>query len=250
MPWAMFMRWEDLLFAHWPVKPDALRPLIPSGLELDTFDGDAWLGVVPFRMSGIRGRCAPQVPRAHAFAELNLRTYVKTGGKPGVWFFSLDAEHRLAVRVARLTFGLPYFDATMSCKPDGDGITYHSRRTHRDAEPAEYRGRYRPTGPAYRTRPGDLDHWLTERYCLYAAKPGGRVRRGDIHHAPWPIQTAEAEFEVNAMTQQIGVTLPDTPPLLHFARSIEVVAWLPTAKLGATDEQAQGQSARRPITNG
>lgn len=231
LPWAMFMRWEDLLFAHWPVKPAMLRDQLPPGLELDTFEGEAWLGVVPFRMSGIRGRCMPRLPGAHAFAELNLRTYVRVGDKPGVWFFSLDAEHRLAVRVARLTFGLPYFDAAMSCEPEGDGIRYTSQRTHRGAKSADYRGVYRPTGPVYRTKPGNLDHWLTERYCLYAAKPGGRLKRGDIHHDPWPIQPAEAEFEINAMTEQIGVALPDVPPLLHFARTIDVVAWLPTSRL-------------------
>ncbi len=227
----MSMRWHDLLFAHWPVKPQALQSLLPPGLELDTFDGEAWLGVVPFRMSGIRGRFMPPLPGASAFPELNLRTYVKVGDKPGVWFFSLDAQHRLAVRVARLTFGLPYFDADMSCSIDAGTVTYASHRTHKRAAPADFRGSYRPAGPMFEAKAGTLEHWLTERYCLYACRPGGRLRRGDIHHNPWPLQPAEADLGHNAMTEQIGVTLPDTAPLLHFATSLDVVAWLPTTHL-------------------
>lgn len=229
LPWAMAMRWSALLFAHWPVTPDVLRPLIPRGLELDTFDGEAWLGVVPFLMSGVRGRCLPRVPFAHAFPELNVRTYVTRGGKPGVWFFSLDAAHRLAVRVARATFRLPYFDAAMRCERQGDSIRYESRRTHRGAVPAEFAATYQPVGPVYCSRPGDLDHWLTERYCLYTAGRRGVVRRGDIHHAPWPLQPAEAAFDVLRMTELLGVRLPDVPPRLQYAASLDVVAWLPTA---------------------
>src|SRR5688500_5474109 len=129
-PWSVFMRWHELLFMHWPVPAAALRPLIPAGLELDTFDGSAWLGVVPFRMSGIRRRLLPPVPGTAAFPELNVRTYVTAGAKPGVWFFSLDAANRLAVRVARWTFHLPYYDATMSCTRDRAGeVAYRSTRT-------------------------------------------------------------------------------------------------------------------------
>ena len=223
----MGMRWEDLLFAHWPVAPAVLRPLLPAGLGLDTFEGRAWLGVVPFRMNAVRGRCLPRLPGATTFPELNVRTYVTAGGRPGVWFFSLDAAHRLAVRVARRTFHLPYFDADMTCRNDGDVVAYASCRTHRGAPPAQFVGRYRPVGPVAPTGPGSLDAFLTERYCLYAASPGGTIRRGEIHHAPWPLQPAEAEFEALDMTAQFGVALPDVPPLLHFARRLDVVAWLP-----------------------
>jgi hypothetical protein len=127
------MTWHDLLFAHWPVAPDALRALLPRTdppLELDVRDGFAWLGVVPFRMSGARFRWLPPVPGTAAFPELNVRTYVTAGGRPGVWFFSLDAASPLAVRAARATFHLPYFDAGMACEADGDGVYYRSRRTH------------------------------------------------------------------------------------------------------------------------
>lgn len=231
----MAMRWLDLLFAHWPVDAATLRPLIPETLELDTFEGRAWLGIVPFRMEGVRPPGCPPLPWVSAFAELNVRTYVKTrdeeaGGKPGVWFFSLDAANPLAVRVARRTFHLPYFDARMRTRETDGWVAYDSRRTHRGAPPGVLRTRYRPTGDPYRSESGNLDHWLTERYCLYSQDRRGRVFRGDIHHLPWPLRPAEAEIEEDSLTRPLGETgaeieRPDIPPLLHFARRLDVVAW-------------------------
>ena len=226
-PWALGMSWHDLLFMHWPIPADELRPHIPSALGLDTFDGSAWLGVVPFRMSGVRPRFLPAVPGLSGFPELNLRTYVTAGGRPGIWFFSLDAHNPVAVRLARATFHLPYFDARMSYRKEGDEISYRSTRTHRGAPPAEFEGRYRPAGGPVESRPGTLEDFLTERYCLYAADGRGRVRRGDIHHRHWPLRPAEAEVQTLRMTGQIGVTLPDTPPLLHFSERLDVLAWPP-----------------------
>ena len=225
-PWVMHMAWLDLLFMHWPLPPEMLRPLIPGGLELDTFEGQAWLGVVPFYMSNTRPRGVPPLPWLSAFAELNVRTYVTVSGKPGVWFFSLDAANPVAVRGARWSFSLPYFDARMSIERQGETIHYRSRRTHRGAPPAEFVGQYRPTGEAYRSLPGTLEHWLTERYCLYSQDRRGRLWRGEIHHLPWPLQPAEAEVATNTMTAPIGIQLPDVPPLLHFVRRIDVVGWL------------------------
>jgi uncharacterized protein len=220
------MQWHDLLFMHWPVPVAALRDHIPAALALDTFEGLAWLGVVPFRMAGVRPRYSPALPRVSAFPELNVRTYVVAGGKPGVWFFSLDAADPLAVRVARRAFHLPYYDARMACLPDGNGVRYTSFRTHRGAPQAQLQACYRPIGAAISAPAGSLGAWLTERYCLYAADWRGKVYRGEIHHARWPLQPAEAEISVNTMTAPIGVSLPDIPPLLHFARRLDVVAWL------------------------
>lgn len=225
-PWVMAMRWHDLLFAHWRVPAEALRPLIPTGLQLDTFDGDAWLGVVPFRMSAVRPRGVPPA-LGLAFPELNLRTYVSTPGRPGVWFFSLDATSRLSVRGARLTFGLPYFDARMDFTEHRGEFSLRSVRTHRGAAPAALDVSYRPVGAAYHAEPGSLDYFLTERYALYSVSPIGRLRIGEIHHHPWPLQRAEASFRHNAMTQQIGLELPREEPLLHFAAYQEVLAWRP-----------------------
>ena len=226
-PWALVMSWHDLLFMHWPVLADALRPLIPSSLQLDTFDGSAWLGVVPFRMSGVRPRFLPGIPAISNFPELNLRTYVSADGKPGIWFFSLDAHNPVAVRLARATFKLPYYDAKMFCHTSGDEVRYASVRTHKDALPAEFDGSYRPTGEVFESRPDTLENFLTERYCLYAADSKSRVKRGDIHHHMWPLQRAEAETGTLNMTDQIGLKLPDIEPLLHYARRLDVVAWPP-----------------------
>ena len=224
-PWLLAMRWHDLLFMHWPLPPAALRPLLPPALELQTFDGAAWLGVVPFRMSGVRPHGLPPLPRLSAFPEVNVRTYVSAEDKPGVWFFSLDAGNPLAVRGARLAYFLPYYDARMRCRREGAAVRYRSERLHPRPPVAAFAARYRPTGPVFHATPGSLDHWLTQRLCLYSADRRGRVYRGDIAHRPWPLQAAEAEVARNSMARPLGLRLPDTPPLLHFARRLDVVAW-------------------------
>lgn len=223
----MAMQWHDLLFAHWPVRPEALRPYIPAALQLDTFDGTAWLGVVPFRMAGVHPHFVPSVPWLSAFPELNLRTYVTIEGKPGVWFFSLDAANPLAVHLARRFFHLPYYDAEMRCEQVGEAVHYRSMRTHRGMPTGILAARYRPVGAVFQSVPGSLEAWLTERYCLYAAdRHGTTIWRGNIHHARWPLQPAEAEWECNTLYAPLRVELPGLP-LLHFARRLDVVAWLP-----------------------
>ena len=226
-PWVLGMHWHDLLFMHWPIRADTLRRHMPSALPIDMFDGTAWIGVVPFRMSRVVPRLVPPVPYLSAFPELNVRTYVVAEGKPGVWFFSLDAGNPIAVELARNAFHLNYYNASMSCRRAGESVEYSSARRHRHAPPGAFQGRYRPAGPAYQSAPGTLESWLTERYCLYAANRKGAIWRSDIHHARWPLQPAEAEIEHNSMTEQIGHSLPETKPILHFARHLEVVAWLP-----------------------
>jgi len=224
-PWVMRQTWDNLLFAHWPVPAGAMRRVLPPQLEPDLFEGQAWLGVVPFRMSRVYPRYTFPVPWLSYFLELNVRTYVTVDGKPGVYFFSLDASNPLAVAIARRWYKLPYFTAQMGMKAGPDGwIGYESRRTHRGAPLADFRARYRPAGEVYPSLRGALDHWLTERYCLYTVAEGV-VYRGDIHHAPWPLQLADAEIELNTMAAPTGLELPRLPPLLHFARSIEMVAW-------------------------
>src|SRR3712207_3007792 len=178
-------------------------------------------------MSGVRPRFLPEFPWLSTFPELNLRTYASAGGKPGIWFFSLDAHNPIAVRLARATFRLPYFDARITFRKEGEEVHYESTRTHRDAPPALFAGSYRPSGEPFESRPGSLERFLTERYCLYAADGRGRVRRGEIHHKLWPLRPAEADVRTLRMTEQIGVTLPDTPPLLHFSERLDVLAWPP-----------------------
>lgn len=224
-PWVMRQKWHQLLFAHWPIPVEDLRPLIPPELEIDTYEGQAWIGVVPFRMSGIHPRYLFSVPWLSSFLELNLRTYVTRDGKAGVWFFSLDAANPVAVQLARKGFHLPYFDARMSLTHKGDFIDYRSHRTHKGAHPADLKMLYRPIGKPYKAKPYSLEHWLTERYCLYAADPKGRIYRGEIHHLPWPLQAAEAETSLNTLTLPHGLHLPSQTPILHYAHFLDVLIW-------------------------
>jgi len=217
----MTQSWHDLLFAHWPIAPEALRPLIPPQLELQTFDKQCWVSVVPFRMSGVRARWLPAIAGTSCFPELNVRTYVVCGGKPGVYFFSLDAANRLAVKAARLLYHLPYFFADMRSDDTGEEIVYRSKLRQSEAE---FEGRYRPLGAVKRRSSATLDHWLTERYCLYATA-NGNVYRGEIHHEPWPLQDAEADIRMNTMAPAARIGLPDTQPLLHFAKRLDVLIW-------------------------
>jgi uncharacterized protein YqjF (DUF2071 family) len=221
----MAQTWEDLLFAHWPVPPERLQPLLPEAVPLDVREGSAWLGVTPFRVGAFRLRGVPHVPGITAFPELNVRTYTTIDGKPGIWFMSLDAASALAVAGARRAYRLPYFRARMECRWSGGWVEYRSRRVSHDGEPAELAGHYRPTGPESPPAPGALEHWLTERYCLYALDERGEVLRADIHHPPWPLRAAEADFELNTMAEPYGLELDSPPALLHFARRQDVLIW-------------------------
>ena len=227
----MRQKWHDLLFMHWRIPPATLRPMIPASLELDELEGSAWLGVVPFRMTGVRLRGTPGIPGLSAFPELNVRTYVTTDGKPGVWFFSLDAASAIAVAAARAWFHLPYFRSRMSLEIAGDEVRYQSHRTHGGAPPADLRVNYEPNGRISSASPGSLEYFLTERYCLYAAA-GEKLYRGEIHHPPWPLQPARAEIALNTMAEAHGLELPPAPPLLHFARFQDVWIW-PLAAVSA-----------------
>lgn len=227
-PWIIKQKWHDLLFAHWPAAVEELRPLIPRGLEIDTFEGQAWLGVVPFRMSGVRARGTIAMPGLSRFPELNVRTYVTRDGKPGVWFFSLDAANAVAVWAARVAFHLPYFRAAMKCEENSGWIDYVSARRGRHGLPAALAGRYRPIGETFAARPGTIEYFLTERYCLYTADKRGRIIRCEIHHRAWALQLAEAAFQENTMAVAAGIAIPDAQAeLLHFSRRQDVLVWAP-----------------------
>jgi uncharacterized protein YqjF (DUF2071 family) len=222
--WTMAQTWRDLLFAHWPVDERSLRALLPEPLTLDTFDGTAWLGITPFEISGLRLRGTTPLPRLSRFPELNVRTYVSYGGKPGIWFFSLDAGSAAAVAGARRTYRLPYHHADMTITRSGRRIQYTSVRTASDGPPAALRAEYGPTGHPKAAVAGTLEHWLAERYCLYTIDERQRLMRAEIHHPPWPLQPAIATFDANTMPPA-GVDLAAHDPLLHFARRQDVVIW-------------------------
>jgi hypothetical protein len=225
-PWVMTQTWNDLLFAHWPLPSLLLSSKIPAGLQLDVFEDQAWLGIVPFHMTNVAPRGVPALPRVSEFPELNVRTYVRVRDRPGVYFFSLDAANALAVRTARTLLNLPYYAASMRVSSGGGRVAYRSVRPGPPA--AEFEATYGPTGPAFEPRRGSLEYFLTERYCLYATHRSGRLYRLDIHHPPWTLQAADAEIGPNTVAEASGITLPGTPPLLRFAKRQDMVAWAPT----------------------
>ena len=223
-PYLMGQTWHNLLFAHWTVPRESLERVVPPQLPLDTYDGSAWLGVTPFLVSGLRLRWTPPLPIASRFPEINVRTYVTIRGKPGIYFLSLDADSRAAVLAARRSYRLPYFHSRISVGSDEEWWSYRSTRVSGDGPPAEFEARYGPKGGRLSQRPGSLEHWLTERYCLYTLDESRRVHRGEIHHPPWPLREAWAEIAANTMAAPHGLTL-EGPPLLHFSARQDVALW-------------------------
>lgn len=215
--------WGKLLFMHWPLAPSLLRPLIPPSLSIDTFEGQAWVGVVPFAMWGVRPYFTPVVPGLNSFLELNVRTYVHYDGVPGVWFFSLDINSTLATWGAREFFFLPYHNARMSLRQDGRAIRYGSERAQPDA-PAAFDAAWTFGEPLAQSEPDSLAFFLTERYCLYAANRE-RLYRCRIFHDPWPLRAAEVSAFDSTMLEALGVKTPAGDPLLHYAEALKVDIW-------------------------
>ena len=216
--WVMAQTWEQLLFAHWRVPTEALREHLPPELEVDTHDGEAWLGVTPFLVTNLRLRGLPPVPFLSSFLELNCRTYVSHGGeKPGIWFFSLDASSRLAVEAARRLYKLPYFEARM------DGLPRYRCARAGTSRPHVWESTYEPVGPVFGAEPGSLEHFLVERYCLYTTDAAGALQRGEIHHPPWSLQRATAEIDLNTMPPD-GLEVSGEA-LLHYSARQDVLIW-------------------------
>jgi len=230
-PWLMTQTWHDLLFAHWRVDAARIRPRVPAALELDLFENEAWIGIVPFRMANVSARGVPALPWLSEFPELNVRTYVRVGGRPGIYFFSLDAARVLAVHTARTLLNLPYHVASMAVGGAGDAIEYESRRQSSPPGPrADFHATYRPIDLPFVAAPGSLEYFLAERYCLYHVNRRGKPYRLDIHHPPWRLQRATAVLHQNTMGEVNGFCLSDAAaPLLHFVKRQDTVAWLPSA---------------------
>lgn len=217
--WLMAQTWDELLFAHWRVPIADLREHLPAELEVDTHEGEAWLGITPFAVTALRLRGLPPVPYLSSFLELNVRTYVTDGGeRPGIWFFSLDASSRLAVEGARRLYRLPYFQARMRGRPRYRCSRVGGRRPHL------FEASFEPDGEVFQAEPGTLEHFLVERYCLYTTDESGALHRAEIHHRPWPLQPAEAQVELNTMPPD-GLEVGVRPEHLLFARRQDVVIW-------------------------
>ena len=210
----MHQTWRDLLFLHWRFDPSTIQDSLPAGLTVDTFEGDAWVGIVPFKMRKIRPAGLPSVPYVSNFLELNLRTYAHDeNGTPGVWFYSLDASRLLAVLVARMTFHLPYYWSRMATRADREGvITYRCRRWWgADRHQSEYR--YRQTGPLTTAEPGTLEFFLVERYVLFSPLSEGRLTTGRVHHPPYQFAPCHLTQWDTSVFRVQGLEEPTGPPV-------------------------------------
>ena len=228
--WRMTQRWNDLLFVHWPVPPAAIAPLLPEGLEPDTFQGSAWLGVVPFWLDRIKLRGLGSMPGMRNFPDLNVRTYVRDEltGKQGMYFFSLDAANLAAVALAYTFFHLPYHWAEMHLEQRSEReFSFFSRRRFTD-KPVIFKARYRGLGPSRKLtegRSGTLEYFLMERSCLFTRNRAGEPEKANLHHVPWPLEEAEAEIERNDLAESIGIRIPNIEPVLHYSRRLAVYVW-------------------------
>lgn len=223
-PWVLFQSWQDLLFAHWSVAPETLRPLVPGALELDLHDGRAWIGMTPFAIEEFRPRGLPTMGPLSSFPELNLRTYVRAAGQGGIHFFSLDAGSLAAVLGARTVFRLPYHHAEMTIEPVDGRVEFRSARP--DGK-AAFTASYEPVDHAFEAERGTLEHFLTERYALFTVLRSGVVLKTEIHHRPWPLQPADGEVDGRGLAAAEGVPLPEEAPLLHFSRRQDTLIWAP-----------------------
>jgi uncharacterized protein YqjF (DUF2071 family) len=220
--WILQQRWEHLLFVHWPVALETVRRLVPAVMEIDRFEGQAWLTMVPFRVANLRLSGLPPLPGLSAFPQINLRTYVRVNREPGVYFFSLDAGSAPAVLAAGQFFYVPYYFAEMVFWQDGHSFSIQSTRTGpRNGAPAEFVARYAPIGSPYRPAPGALDYFLVERTVLFTTSPDGALQRGEVKRWPWQLQAAEAAIERNTIPRAAGFELPACDPVCHYAAFAE-----------------------------
>jgi uncharacterized protein YqjF (DUF2071 family) len=228
--WLISQRWNNLLFAHWPVPASSLAPLLPEGLQVDIFQGSAWLGIMPFWMDRIKVRGLPPIPGTRSFPDLSLRTYVREErtGTPGVVCLSLDSSNLLAVAAGRAFYRLPYHWAKMHLKQRTEReFSFYSRRRFA-GRTVVFKARYRGLGPSLKlaeSRPGSLENFLIERYCLFSTNRAGQPIRANLHHSSWPLEEAEAEIEQNSLADVLGIRLPDEEPVLHYSRQLAVYVW-------------------------
>lgn len=224
----LHQNWHHLLFLHWEVPAAELQALLPARLSVDTFEGKAYVGLVPFTLSGVRPILTPPLPWISSFHEINVRTYVHLDGAgPGVWFFSLDASSGIAVAAARAAYNLQYFDAEIAFIEHPGGVPvfdFDSRRTDpRGTMPANARIRYQPVeGPTVAAAPGTLEHFLMERYLLYAEDEQRQLHRARVHHQPYPVQRAEVLDLEETLIWAAGLKRAEQPAYRHYAREVNV----------------------------
>ena len=223
--WIMRQTWKNVLFAHFPISPERLRPHIPSTLEIDTYQDSAWLGVIIFVIEGIYFRGLSPISVVFKFPEVNLRTYVQHGGKRGVFFLSLDVGNWASLAISKGWYHLPYCSAEISYRKEGDTFHCHSLRKGKSDNPITFTGSFTPDLEVYFPEDGTIDHWLTERYCLYSQDNRGNLYCGDIHHKPWPLQKAEAIISTNTLPTPFGIDISKPEPTFYFSEGVDTLFW-------------------------
>jgi uncharacterized protein YqjF (DUF2071 family) len=235
--WLFSQNWNDGLFAHFAIDPPTLRRLVPEALTLDLYDGVAWLTITASCTSHLRPSGVPPLPGISFFPQISTRTYVTMQGKPGLYYFSVDAANLSAVWFARIFFRMQYWHSAIQVsgatiqarKPEEPSIRFRCSRLHGPAAlsgAAKFDAVYSPTGEPTRARRGSLDEFLTERYCLYS-RNGRKIYRTELHHQPWPLQRATVEIRINSIAEPLGLTLASEPVLSHFSRSLKILTWAP-----------------------
>jgi len=221
-PFAISQQWRDLTFMHWKVDPKRLQPHLPEGLEIDLFEGEAYVGVIPFIMKNVRPRRLPTVPGISTFAEFNVRTYVVKNGQAGVFFLTLDAKSLITCIHAPRAYGLAYRYAKAKVKRNGDALQWQSRRS---SDGAELRGTSKAKGPMQSAKAGSLEHFLFERYCLYT-EYNGCLRRAYVYHQPWRFQEGDMTLEANSLLASYDLGLDvHAPDLVHISKGLPVKTW-------------------------
>ena len=223
--WIMRQSWRNFLFTHWPIPTEILRPHIPSTLEIDTYNGSAWLGVVVFVMEGIYPRGLSSISLTPAFPEINVRTYVHYDGKPGILFMSLDVGDWASYTIAKKWYRLPYKKSSISFQQEGQTFRCQSVRKGKTNPPISFQVKYTPVSEVYFPKEGTLDHWLTERYCLFSSDNGNVIFCGDIHHRPWPLQKASANISRNTLFSPFDLAVSGTKPVFHFSKGVDTLIW-------------------------
>ena len=217
--WLVAQTWEDLVFAHWRAEPDGVQALLPNGLEVDVYDGSAWVGVNAFRVESVRLHGTLPVPWLSSFPQLNVRTYVRAGRRPGLWFFSLNTPSLLAAETARRVYRLPWRTCRLEIRTPAGRLEINATREEGHA----FAARLSPRSAPEPAEPDTIEHFLLERYCLYA-RDRGRLMRADLHHRPWEVQPAIGGVDLDTISPP-GLGLAGEQPLLHVSRLQDTLAW-------------------------
>ncbi len=222
--WILRQSWKDLLFIHWPVSATSLRNHVPKGLQIDTYKGQAWVGIVLFKMERIHIKGVP-IPLFSQFPEINVRTYVTGNGKSGVFFLTLDAHHWVTFTLAKKWFHLPYKYSTIFFEKNEDVISFESIRKHNGEIPAVFKATYYPISEIFNAKTDTLEHWLTERYCFFSTDTKSNIFCGEIQHYPWELQRAKVEIHKNTLLSSLNICKSEIKPILHFSSGVESLIW-------------------------